>query len=72
MIHIVKALFKKINLLASINFYFFINREVLGDDLICVHLQMEKEDKMKRLLKRHEGAEKFVEIVEVCYFYTNI
>jgi len=39
-------------------------REVLGEDLICVHLQMEKEDKMKRLLKRHEGAEKFVEIVE--------
>jgi len=39
-------------------------REVLGDDLICIHLQLEKEVKMNRLLERHEGGGKLVDMIE--------
>jgi len=39
-------------------------REVLGDDLICIHLQLDREVKMKRLLERHEGGGKLVDMIE--------
>ena len=42
-----------------------INREMLGPELTFVHLTMGFEDKRKRLMKRHEGGETFVEIMEV-------
>ena len=42
-----------------------INREMLGPELTFVHLTMGFEDKRKRLMKRHEGGETFVEMMEV-------
>ena len=54
-------------MIISKNLYLFltINREMLGPELTFVHLTMGFEDKRKRLMKRHEGGETFVEIMEV-------
>ena len=38
---------------------------MLGPELTFVHLTMGFEDKRKRLMKRHEGGETFVEMMEV-------
>ena len=40
-------------------------REVLGDQLTFVHLEMDKEDKKKRLIGRHDGEGVFVDMLEV-------
>ena len=42
---------------------------MLGPELTFVHLTMGFEDKRKRLMKRHEGGETFVEIMEVIKHY---
>ena len=40
-------------------------REILGPDLTFIHLTMDKEDKLKRLQKRHDGNEQFIAMMEV-------
>ena len=40
-------------------------REILGPDLTFIHLTMNKEDKLKRLQKRHDGNEQFIAMMEV-------
>ena len=40
-------------------------REILGPDLVFVHLKMNKEDKYKRLMHRHDGNTAFVQMMEV-------
>lgn len=41
-----------------------IMREILGPDLVFINLKMSREEKNKRLLKRHSGNEKVVEMME--------
>ena len=38
---------------------------MLGDDLVLIHLSMKKDDKMKRLSKRHDGDDKLAQMIEV-------
>ena len=40
-------------------------REILGNQLTFVHLEMDKEDKKKRLIGRHDGEGVFVDMLEV-------
>ena len=40
-------------------------RKILGDQLTFVHLEMDKEDKKKRLIGRHDGEGVFVDMLEV-------
>ena len=49
----------------KLHLFLTFNREMLGPELTFVHLTMGFEDKRKRLMKRHEGGETFVEIMEV-------
>ena len=41
------------------------SREILGPDLVFIHLKMGKEDQHKRLMERHDGNEEFVQQMEV-------
>ena len=41
------------------------SREILGPDLVFIHLKMSKEDQHKRLMERHDGNEEFVQQMEV-------
>ena len=43
----------------------FLSREMLGPQLVFINLTMNAEDKKKRLMKRHEGSEQFVKLMEV-------
>ena len=38
---------------------------MLGPQLVFINLTMNAEDKKKRLMKRHEGSEQFVKLMEV-------
>ena len=49
----------------KLHLFLTFNREMLGPELTFVHLTMGFEDKRKRLMKRHEGGETFVEMMEV-------
>ena len=42
-----------------------LSREILGPDLVFIHLKMNKEDQHKRLMERHDGNEEFVQQMEV-------
>ena len=42
-----------------------LSREILGPDLVFIHLKMSKEDQHKRLMERHDGNEEFVQQMEV-------
>ena len=53
----------------KLHLFLTFNREMLGPELTFVHLTMGFEDKRKRLMKRHEGGETFVEIMEVIKHY---
>ena len=40
-------------------------REVLGDDVVFVNLNMTKEDRKKRLVKRHDGDTSVADMIDV-------
>ena len=42
-----------------------LSREILGPDLLFIHLKMSKEDQHKRLMERHDGNKEFVQQMEV-------
>ena len=42
-----------------------VSREILGPDLVFIHLKMSKEDQHKRLMERHDGNKEFVQQMEV-------
>ena len=42
-----------------------LSREILGPDLVFIHLKMSKEDQHKRLMERHDGNKEFVQQMEV-------
>ena len=41
-----------------------IAREILGDDILIINLSMSKDEKRKRLMGRHGGDTKFVDLME--------
>ena len=43
----------------------FNQRDMLGEDLVIIHLSMARDDKMERLSKRHAGDDKIAQMVEV-------
>ena len=40
-------------------------RDVLGEDVVFINLSMNKEDRMKRLVKRHDGDASTAEMIDV-------
>ena len=44
-----------------------VGKYILGPDLVFINLKMSREEKNKRLLKRHSGNEKVVEMMEVIF-----
>ena len=49
----------------SSNVNIFNQRDMLGEDLVIIHLSMARDDKMERLSKRHAGDDKIAQMVEV-------